>query len=294
MVKRITIKITVSKYLIQIIVPIRNPVNFRRNTTIIFNTFKKYNCNNYFFDHDNYKSNFDAFIKLIDSNEIIIKEAQIHANSNNPHNLNILYDFLNLKMFLNVSVIFGKNFDYPIVLDNDANSNIQTVIAKGKSVKNLSHLPKNLINLHLSKDHHPNAKLPQTINLYLHNSYNKQINLDNANITNVNFGTSYNKPIKFTNPHIKSLKFGYKFNSILDNIPFTVEIISINSYKYDFGFDYLPNSIKELEINISSEFNHYLDNLPNSIIKLKLNLPLKYHHSLSNLPISIQDLKIKK
>lgn len=194
-------------------------------------------------------------------------------------------------------MILGTAFDYPIVLDNNLNlnpnPNIQTIITKCKSVKNLSYLPKNLINLYLQKYHHSNAILPKTINLYLHNSYNKEINLNSTNIKNVFFGSSYNKPIKFNNSHIKSLIFGKCFNCILNNIPNTIESISINSYGYDFGFDYLPNSIKELKIHISNYFNKSLDNLPNSIQELEIDISFcHYNHNLDNLPNNIKKLKL--
>ena len=285
------IKIFISEHLIQIIISIKNPITFSKYTTIFISTFKKNNFEKYDFDYNEYKYNFDLFIEFINCYIKSANLTEIFINTNNLKNHSILFDFLNIKFFVDVIIILGRDFDYPI--DLCIYDNIRTIYLRGKSKKNLLYLPKNLMNLHLAKYHHPDANLPQVKNLYLHKSYNQKINLNNTNITSVIFGKGFNKIVSFDSTNIKSLEFNNSYNCMLEQIPYSIETIKINCNNYNLELDYLPNSIKELEIK-SNLFNKNLDNLPNSIIKLTLHISDKYSYPLSNLPNSIEELTISK
>lgn len=298
------IKISISEHIIQIIIPIasikylyhkyqykkrRYQYKKSKYTTFFINTFKKNNFGKYEFDYDDYKINFESFVDFINKYIKTITIIEIFINTTNIHNHSILCDFLNLDLFLNVKLILGSKFDYPI--DLCIYNNIKTIYIKGKSRKNLSNLPKNLINLYLSKYHHYDAKIPQVKNLYFNDSYNKKIILDNTNIDNIIIGCAYDKSILFGSSIVKSLELKNNNKFIIKEIPHTIEIINIDSSEYNLELDFLPNSVKELTLN-SYLFNKNLDNLPNSIIKLKLILSENYSNSLSNLPNSIEELTI--
>lgn len=291
------IKISISEHIIQIIISIisiKNPCTkykYKKSkyTTFVINTFKKNNFGKYEFDYTGYKNNFNSFVEFINCHVKSVNLIEIFINTNNFNNHSILFDFLHIKFFIDVRIILGRDFNYPIDLSNY--NNVKTIYLRGKSKKNSLYFPKNLINLYLSRYHHPDAILPQVKNLYLHKSYNKKIILDNTNIMNVIFGEGFNNFASLNASAIKSLEFKNKCNCMLKQIPYSIEIIKINCWKINSELDYLPNSIKELEIK-SNRFNNNLDNLHNSIIKLTLDISDKYSNSLSNLPNSIEELTI--
>ncbi len=75
-------------------------------------------------------------------------------------------------------------------------------------------------------------------------------------------------------------------NDELDNLPNSIRTLILSYTKYKFPLNYLPNSIKKLNL---SNYNFVLNELPSSIEKLEL---YNYNNDLNNLPLQLKKLRL--
>lgn len=107
------------------------------------------------------------------------------------------------------------------------------------------------------------------------------------NLTHLKLSENYNQAIKFPD-NLIYLYIGYEFNIDI-NIPYSIKIIHTNSNNYSI-IDYLPNTIEEIIIGI--DFDIELNNLPNQIKKIQFEYTSDYSKKLVNLPDSIEYIEI--
>lgn len=82
----------------------------------------------------------------------------------------------------------------------------------------------------------------------------------------------------------------HTFNNTLDNLPYELEILYIDSNQYNQSIDKLPTTLIELSIE-SEHFNQSLDNLPYNLQTLNIKLPT-FNQSVANLPSDLKCLFI--
>lgn len=107
------------------------------------------------------------------------------------------------------------------------------------------------------------------------------------NLTHLKLSEKYNQAIKFPD-NLIYLYIGYGFNIDI-NIPYSIKIIHTNSSNYSI-IDYLPNTIEKIIIGV--DFDVELNNLPNQIKKLQFEYTSDYSKKLVNLPDSIESIEI--
>ena len=124
--------------------------------------------------------------------------------------------------------------------------------------------------------------------------FNQQLtnSLDNCTVlTHINFGHKFNYPLcdfLYNHPLLVHLGLGYYFNQKV-NLPLKLRSLSLNSNNGNLT-DYLPNNIKELELE--QYFDLELDNLPSSIKKITFDKISKYNQELNCLPTQLSILQL--
>lgn len=88
------------------------------------------------------------------------------------------------------------------------------------------------------------------------------------------------------------IKFGYNFNKSIDNLPDNIKKIVFGRF-FDKKIDNLPNSVKYIQFGVNeSEFNQEVNYLPESLKVLNLENCYSFNKDLSNLPKSLKVLKL--
>lgn len=111
----------------------------------------------------------------------------------------------------------------------------------------------------------------------------------------VYFMKQFIKPLEefndiISNPKIKILDFTRcESNPDITGIPSNI-IKLVFGRKFNQPLGDLPNSIKEIDMSKSNQFNYSLDNLPSNLLILKLSL--NYSEPLNNLPESLEYLEL--
>ena len=140
--------------------------------------------------------------------------------------------------------------------------------------------------------------------------FNKKVSTLSQNISHLFFGYYFNQNVNKLPKSITYLAFGNDFCQTF-NLPQNVKHLKLDCNNQSL-VDYLPNSLKELEL--SYWFNLELNNLPTSIHKIVfykdsvydkelnclpnfvefLQLPEKYNKKISNLPNNLKTIKCSK
>ncbi len=118
------------------------------------------------------------------------------------------------------------------------------------------------------------------------------------------FGKSFNQPVNKWPANLKYLHFlrDPKFNQLLDNLPYGIKEINIESTggnsKFNLPVDNLPNTLKLL--NLGSGFNQPVDNLPDSLEQLGFGwyyfeeyiISSSFNQPIDNLPKNLKVLTL--
>lgn len=92
-------------------------------------------------------------------------------------------------------------------------------------------------------------------------------------------------------PNLISLKI-YGTNKSLDNLPLTLQSLTIDSEHFNQQLDHLPANLQELTMFACYKFNQPLNNLPNTLQSLTLGTCGIFNQPLDNLPSTLKKLCI--
>lgn len=160
----------------------------------------------------------------------------------------------------------------------------------------LDNLPDNITHLELPYYYNePIKKLPKNLKVLILGDYFNQIlelpeSLEEFICSKF---SRFNQAIIYP-PNTKIIKLGMYFNKNIDNLPFSLENLVIDSKFFNHSISNLPFNLKQLTIknlkNINNNIN--FDYLPISLIDLFISYEIPTNISVNNLPSNLKKLEL--